>query len=98
MMGAAVQTTIRLDGEVKRQFEEIINSLGMNMTTAISLFANATIRHQGIPFDLSLVADPLNDPITKAKILSELERRTILADDPNTKWFSTEEARKELGL
>ncbi|MBQ8023728.1 MAG: type II toxin-antitoxin system RelB/DinJ family antitoxin [Succinivibrio sp.] len=45
---------IRTDKLIKEQAEEIFNKLGLNMTTAINMFLEATIREHGIPFDLKL--------------------------------------------
>ena len=93
---ATTQTTIRLDTEAKRQFETIVNELGMTASTAYNLFVHATIRHQGMPFDVTL--DPLAHPALKDKVVVELERRTRIADAPDAKWLSSEDVRKELGL
>jgi len=89
-------TTIRLDDSVKREFEAVVNGLGMTMTTAITLFAKATIKYQGIPFAVTL--DPFDDPVIRGKIEKELDRRSALAKDPKTKQYTTEEIRKKLGL
>ncbi|MCL2545231.1 MAG: type II toxin-antitoxin system RelB/DinJ family antitoxin [Clostridia bacterium] len=89
-------TTIRLDDNVKREFEAVVNNLGMSMATAITLFAKATIKYQGIPFAVTL--DPFNDPVTRARIEQELDRRSARAKDPNTKQYSTEEIKKKLGI
>jgi len=93
---ATTQTTVRLNTDTKEQFDEIIKSLGMSASTAFNLFVNATIQHQGLPFNVTL--DPLAHPLIRAKVEAELERRIQLADDPNTKWYSTEEVLEELGL
>lgn len=38
--------------DVKDQAEQIFAELGLNMTEAINLFLRASIRKQGLPFDL----------------------------------------------
>jgi len=93
---ATTHTTIRINSEAKAQFDEIVTKLGLSASSAFNLFVNATIQHQGLPFNVTL--DPLAHPILRAKVEAELERRTAIADDPDTKWFTPEEARKELGL
>ncbi len=45
---------IRTDKEIKKQAEEIYSKLGLNMSTAVNLFLRASIRENGIPFDLKL--------------------------------------------
>ena len=53
-------TTIsaKIDNEDKDRFENIINSIGLNVTSAISAFVKATIRENGIPFALKAADDP----------------------------------------
>ena len=53
-------TTIsaKIDNEDKNRFENIINSIGLNVTSAISAFVKATIRENGIPFALKVTDDP----------------------------------------
>ena len=53
-------TTIsaKIDNEDKNRFENIINSIGLNVTSAISAFVKATIRENGIPFALKAADDP----------------------------------------
>ena len=53
-------TTIsaKIDNEDKNRFENIINSIGLNVTSATSAFVKATIRENGIPFALKAADDP----------------------------------------
>ena len=53
-------TTIsaKIENEDKKLFESIINSIGLNVTTAITAFVKATIRENGIPFSLKAADDP----------------------------------------
>lgn len=49
------QTTInfRMDEELKQQFEAFCTDVGMNMTTAFSVFARTVVREQRIPFAIT---------------------------------------------
>ena len=53
-------TTIsaKIENNDKNLFETIINSIGLNVTTAITAFVKATIRENGIPFELKATDDP----------------------------------------
>lgn len=42
--------TIRMNSETKTKAQELFNSLGMDMSTAINLFLNEAIEFKGIPF------------------------------------------------
>ena len=46
--------SIRLDSEVKDQAQQVFNSLGMDMTTAINIFLRQAIQYRGLPFDVRL--------------------------------------------
>jgi len=87
--------TIRLDTQKKQDFEALSKRMGMSMNTAINLFVTAMLRTGKLPFE---VIDPLEDPARRKLVEQELERRLQLADDPDTKWYGTEEVKKELGL
>ena len=45
---------IRMDENLKEQFDHLCNELGMNMTTAFNIFAKTVVRQRRIPFDISL--------------------------------------------
>ena len=46
--------SIRLDSEVKEQAQLVFNHLGMDMTTAITIFLRQAIQYQGLSFDVRL--------------------------------------------
>jgi len=91
-----VQTTIRLDADTKQQFEAVVNQLGMSASTAYNLFARATIRKQGLPFDV--VLDPYADPSVRAKVKKELEEISAYADSPEAEYVSHDRVKEMLGL
>jgi len=49
------QTTIniRIDAQLKKDMEETCRLLGMNMTTAFTIFARKMTREKRIPFEVS---------------------------------------------
>lgn len=53
-------TTIsaKIDDSDKDSFENIISSIGLNVTTAITAFVKAVIRENGLPFELKAKDDP----------------------------------------
>lgn len=44
---------IRMDEDLKKSFEHVCNELGLNMTTAITIFAKKMSREKRIPFEVS---------------------------------------------
>ena len=54
------QTTlsVRMDEQVKKQFDEFCNEVGLNASVAVNIFAKAVLRERRIPFEISVEADP----------------------------------------
>ncbi|QRG86974.1 type II toxin-antitoxin system RelB/DinJ family antitoxin [Bulleidia sp. zg-1006] len=77
---ATTNLNIRIDKEVKDQAEVIFSELGLNMTTAINIFLRATIRENGIPFNLKLEI-----PNTTIKAIEEGRN---IARDSSVKGYS----------
>ncbi|WP_317854400.1 type II toxin-antitoxin system RelB/DinJ family antitoxin [Chakrabartyella piscis] len=50
---ATTNITIRMDAGLKKQAEELFSDLGMNLTTAFTVFAKQAVREQQIPFAVS---------------------------------------------
>lgn len=53
---AQTNVNIRMDEELKKQFDEFCSNIGMTMTTAICVFAKKAVKEQKIPFEIT--ADP----------------------------------------
>ncbi|WP_050699254.1 type II toxin-antitoxin system RelB/DinJ family antitoxin [Anaeromassilibacillus senegalensis] len=51
---AQTNINIRMDENLKRQFDHLCNELGLNMSTAFNIFAKTMVRQQRIPFDVAL--------------------------------------------
>lgn len=54
---ATSSINIRMDSELKKQFDSICNDMGLNMTTAFNVFAKAVVQRRCIPFTVS-AGDP----------------------------------------
>ena len=66
--------TVRMDEKLKERFEEIVNDLGLNMTTAFTAFAKAVVREEGIPFELSRKKDSFYSPANMAALKESIEQ------------------------
>ena len=73
---AQTSVNIRMDAELKRQFEEFCADVGMTMTTAFTVFAKKAVRENKIPFEVS--GDIPNEE-TKAA----LEEARRMTEDPS---------------
>lgn len=45
--------SVRMDENLKAQFDSLCTEFGMNMSTAINIFARAVVRERRIPFEIS---------------------------------------------
>jgi len=71
---AQVLVNIRMDEDLKRAMEHTCRQLGLNMTTAFTIFAKKMGREQRIPFEVS--ADPFysaNNQACLQKSISDYE-------------------------
>ena len=46
----AVNVTVRMDKETKREFDKFCENVGINITTAFNMFVKATLRTRELPF------------------------------------------------
>lgn len=51
---AQTNINIRMDEDLKKEFDRLCNELGLNMTTAFNIFARTVVRQKAIPFAVSL--------------------------------------------
>ena len=51
---AQTNVNIRMDEDLKKQFDKFCTNIGMSMTTAICVFAKKVVMEQRIPFEISL--------------------------------------------
>lgn len=54
---AQTLVNIRMDSELKADMDKVCHELGLNMTTAFTMFAKKMTREKRIPFEVSV--DPL---------------------------------------
>ena len=64
--------TVRLDDNLKNNFAKTCDDMGMDMTTAITIFAKKVSREKRIPFEVS--ADPFYSE-SNMKALREAKAR-----------------------
>ena len=50
---ANTNINIRMDSDLKLQFEALCEDMGMTMTSAINIFAKKAVREYRIPFEIS---------------------------------------------
>ena len=80
------QTTIsiRMDNQLKSQFEEFCSAVGMSMTTAFNIFAKTAVREQKIPFEISAKAAvaPTTSQVAENDVAMNLAAKLIEENRP----------------
>jgi DNA-damage-inducible protein J len=71
--------TFRMDDDLKKQTEETLNEIGLNMSAAFTVFAKAIVRTGTIPFKLTV------DPFYRTGNQKELLRRIELYESGETR-------------
>jgi DNA-damage-inducible protein J len=49
-----------MDADIKDQFDNFCDSVGMNTNTAINMFARVVVRDKKLPFEVALREEPFN--------------------------------------
>ncbi|MDD2620081.1 MAG: type II toxin-antitoxin system RelB/DinJ family antitoxin [Syntrophomonadaceae bacterium] len=65
---AQININIRMDENLKKQFEAFCSEIGMNMTTAFCVFAKTAVRQNRIPFEISAESDPFYSEVNQARL------------------------------
>jgi len=53
-MADTTNLSIRIDRDLKDEADQIFNAMGMNLTTAITIFVRQAVRQKKIPFEIAL--------------------------------------------
>lgn len=66
---AQTNINIRMDEQLKEQFDKFCADVGMSMTTAFCIFAKKTVKEQKIPFEITA-----NDPFYSEANMTRLKK------------------------
>lgn len=86
--------TIRMDSELKVQFDALCDEFGMSTNTAFNIFARAVVRNRRIPFVIE--ASNNEGVVNKGKAAFDELRR--IAAENGLSGMSLEEINKEIAL
>ncbi|MBR0432698.1 MAG: type II toxin-antitoxin system RelB/DinJ family antitoxin [Bacteroidaceae bacterium] len=75
---AQVSMTVRMDSQLKKQFNELCNEIGMSVNTAINIFANAVVKTRSIPFRVGAYT-PEDETLRKFR---EFRAQVVNSDTP----------------
>ena len=89
---ASANINIRTDETIKKSCEELYESLGFNLSTAINIFLRQSLRVHGLPFEV--IADVPNETTLAAM----REGDALLADTSTKGYTSMKDLRAALGV
>lgn len=87
---AQTAMTVRLDSDIKRQFDKLCEDFGMSANTAFNIFVKAVIRNRSIPFEIK----GSENPAALDLFLKQREQ----AESDTTPELSLEDINSEIGL
>ena len=70
--------SIRMDSDLKMQADELFAELGMNLSTAFSIFVRQALREGGIPFEIK-TARPNRDTIAAMMEAERIAKDTTVS-------------------
>ncbi len=65
---AQTNVNFRMDEDLKKELERFCSDVGMNMTTAFTMFAKVVTRDQKLPFEVSVGKDPFYSDENQARL------------------------------
>jgi len=79
-MRETTNLNIRIDKKLKSQMEEVVSELGLNVSTAINMFARQVVRQGRIPFDISL-------DVPNKETINAMQEAEYIASNPDAKGY-----------
>lgn len=66
-------TTINIDDTTKKEAQELLKDMGMNLSTAVNIFLRQVIKEQRIPFEIGNLR-PKQELLSAIKEAEEMEK------------------------
>ena len=80
-------TQIIIDADLKQQATELFANLGLDMSSAVTLFLHQCILHNGLPFKIEM-------PKYNNKLLFAIDEAKRISRDPDIKGYTSMEDLK----
>lgn len=97
---------LRIDKDLKKQAEELFETLGLNMTTAMNVFLRQAVREQGLPFKITAQTDYNSLPAYRGNLATtsdydfyvseSLKATDLKVAEGNMKYYTADEIRSRL--
>ena len=89
-----IATTIRMDADLKAEFDKLCDEFGMSANTAFNIYVKTGIRQRRIPFTIE--ADPIDEVMERGrKAFYEMRKMAV---ENGTAGMSLDEINEEIRL
>lgn len=79
---ANVTTSIRMDADTKKAAAELLNNLGLDLSSAVNIFLKQVVLQGGLPFEIKY-------PQYKPEVIDAMEEAKSLSRNPAAKRYSS---------
>lgn len=77
---ANVTTSIRMDADTKKAATELLNDLGLDLSSAVNIFLKQVVLQGGLPFQVKY-------PQYKQEVLEAMDEAKTISHNPETKSY-----------
>ena len=88
--------TVRMDSNVKKQFDQLCQQFGMSANTAINIFVNQVIRSRSIPFVISATDDATARAEVRQEALNAFQAARMQAEVNEDNELSLDDINREI--
>ena len=92
---AQTAMTVRVDNNVKKQFDALCEQFGMSVNTAVNVFINAVVRTRSIPFTINVEENQTRKRLLEALYAPHPETPELTLDEINEEIRAARRERKE---
>ena len=82
--------SIRLDSDIKQQFDELCKEFGLSSSTAFNIFARTVVRQKAIPFPISIEKVDEGTPRRSLEAQNALSRIQSISAQEEHEWTNEE--------
>lgn len=79
---ANVTTSIRMDADTKKAATELLNDLGLDLSSAVNIFLKQVVLQGGLPFEVKY-------PQYKPEVVEAMEEAKLISRDTSAKSYDS---------
>ena len=92
---AQTAMTVRVDNNIKMQFDSLCEQFGMSANAAVNVFINAVVRTRAIPFKISANDDAARQGLLELLYADRSNRPDLTLDEINEEIRQVRQERRE---